>query len=63
MQKQHGWTDTEHWLQAQAAAMKAAHPRTPVFVYRSASGTDRFFKLGAAILANSTRSKECSRRC
>ena len=58
MQQLHGWTDTEHWLQEQAAAMKTAHPQTPVFVYRSASGTDKFFKLGAAILANATRSKE-----
>ena len=58
MQQEHGWTDTERWLQVQAAAMKAAHPRTPVFVYRSASGTDKFFASGAAILANRTRSQE-----
>ena len=58
MQQQHGWTNEEHSLQQQAAAMKAAHPQTPVFVYRSASGTDKFFQLGADILANATRSKE-----
>ena len=51
----HGYTDTEHWLQVQGAAMKAAHPAEPVFVYRSASGTDAFFRLGAAIVDNSTR--------
>ena len=51
----HGYTDTERWLQVQAAAMKAAHPAEPVFVYRSASGTDAFFRLGAAIVDNSTR--------
>ena len=28
----HNYTDTEHWLQVQAAAMKSAHPNEPVFV-------------------------------
>lgn len=54
----HNYTDTEHWLQVQAAAMKAAHPKEPVFAYRSASGTDAFFRLGAAITQNATRQRE-----
>ena len=58
MMELHNYTDTAHWLQVQAAAMKAAHPAEPLFVYRSASGTDAFFTLGNAIVANATRRRE-----
>ena len=58
MEDLHGYTNTEHWLQVQAAAMKRAHNVEPVFVYRSASGTDAFFKLGAEIIDNATRREQ-----